>query len=430
MDIYTVKPNDTLSSIGSYFGLSAQFIQNTNLLPNPFNLVVGQSLIILYPEISHTVKEGDTLFSISQQYDTDITTLLQNNPFLYNRIYLYEGETIVISYKTDRSKSVLSNAYTYGNLKLEDQNLSYPYLTFVTSFTYGFETSGELVYAKDANTLKDTAYFKVCPLMHLSTFSSAGNFSTQLASTLLNSPDIQNILAENILNNIKEKGYCGLDIDFEYLPAEDAEKYAEFVGFLTEKLNAEGYITVTALAPKTSAEQKGATYVGHMYPQIGQNSNYSFVMTYEWGYTYGPPMAVAPIKSVRRVLDYAVSAISPSKIWMGVPTYGYDWTLPYVIGGEPALSISNPRAIETALKYKAEIRFDEEAQSPYFFYTDENSNIHEVWFEDARSIYAKLQLISEYGLSGCGYWNLERPFPQNWMILNDMYFITKNFRKI
>lgn len=425
MIIYTVKPNDTLSSIGANYGLSPQFIQNINLLPNPLRLVVGQSIIILFPEVSHTVKAGETIYSISRSYDTDIITILQNNPFLYSRTYLYEGETIVISYETDREKTVISNAYTYGNLKTDEENLSYPYLTYVTPFTYGFETTGSLVYANDINAIKNVAYFGVCPLMHLSTFSSKGNFSSQLASTILNSPDVQNVLAENILQNIIQKGYCGVDVDFEYLPAEDAEKYAKFIGLLTEKLNAQGYITVTALAPKVSAEQKGAVYEGHIYPLIAENSNYCFVMTYEWGYTYGPPMAVAPINNVRRVLDYAVSVIPPEKIWMGVPTYGYDWTLPFVRGGEPALSISNSRAVETALKYKADIKFDEQAQSPYFFYTDEDSRVHEVWFEDARSIYSKLQLISEYGLSGCGYWNLERPFPQNWMILNNMYFIKK-----
>ena len=34
-------------------------------------------------------------------------------------------------------------------------------------------------------------------------------------------------------------------------------------------------------------------------------------MTFEWGYTYGPPMAVAPLPQVRAVLDYAVSVIEP-----------------------------------------------------------------------------------------------------------------------
>ena len=48
---------------------------------------------------------------------------------------------------------------------------------------------------------------------------------------------------------------------------------------------------------------------------------------------------------------------------------------------------------------------------------------HEVWFEDARSIRAKLSLIPEYGLDGAGYWNLMRPFPQNWLVLDSLFTI-------
>ena len=38
-------------------------------------------------------------------------------------------------------------------------------------------------------------------------------------------------------------------------------------------------------------------------------------------------------------------------------------------------------------------------------------------------IAAKLSLIPEYGLSGAGYWNLMRPFPQNWLVLDSLFTI-------
>ena len=40
-------------------------------------------------------------------------------------------------------------------------------------------------------------------------------------------------------------------------------------------------------------------------------------MTYEWGYSGGPAMAVSPIDQVRRVLEYAITEIPPNKIMMG-----------------------------------------------------------------------------------------------------------------
>lgn len=150
--------------------------------------------------------------------------------------------------------------------------------------------------------------------------------------------------------------------------------------------------------------------------------------SYEWGYTYGPPMAVAPVYAVRRVLDYAVTEIPPEKIFMGFPNYAYNWTLPFEAGESRAASLSNPGAVDVAIRYGAEIRFDETAQTPYFFYTDEQGAVHEVWFEDPRSSLAKFKLVEEYGFRGLGYWNFMRPFPANFSLLNAMFQIQPGIR--
>lgn len=139
-------------------------------------------------------------------------------------------------------------------------------------------------------------------------------------------------------------------------------------------------------------------------------------------------MAVAPINKVRAVLDYAVTEIPRDKIFMGIPNYGYDWTLPFVKGESKARSLGNVEAVELAARYGAEILFDFSAQSPYFNYTDEEGREHVVWFEDARSIDAKLRLIAEYGLTGAAWWNIMKFFPQNWLVASSLYDIRKVVR--
>ena len=146
-------------------------------------------------------------------------------------------------------------------------------------------------------------------------------------------------------------------------------------------------------------------------------------MTYEWGYTYGPPMAVAPLRQVEQVLAYALTVIPPEKIFLGLPTYGYDWALPYVRGQTVANSISPQEALRLAWEFGAAIQYDEVAQSPWFRYTDQNRVIHEVWFEDARSARAKLHLAASQGLQGVGLWNLMRDAPQLYLVLNGDYTI-------
>src|SRR5699024_1214067 len=105
-------------------------------------------------------------------------------------------------------------------------------------------------------------------------------------------------------------------------------------------LHANDLFLSTALAPKTSASQQGLLYEAHDYAAHGDIADYVVLMTYEWGYSHGPPLAVSPIDKVRNVVEFALSVMSPEKILLGQNLYGYDWTLPYQQGGEPAEAIS------------------------------------------------------------------------------------------
>ena len=135
-------------------------------------------------------------------------------------------------------------------------------------------------------------------------------------------------------------------------------------------------------------------------------------------------MAVAPINMVRRVVEYAVSAIPREKISLGIPNYGYDWLLPYTRGKTKAENISSAQAVQRAIDFGVEIFFDETARSPYYHYWQYGIR-HEVWFEDARSISAKFDLIREFGLSGAGYWQLMNFFRPNWLLMQERFLIEK-----
>ena len=137
-------------------------------------------------------------------------------------------------------------------------------------------------------------------------------------------------------------------------------------------------------------------------------------------------MAVSPIDQVRAVLEYAVTEIPREKIMMGIPLYGYDWILPYVPGGQWAVTISPQEAIELALRYNTNIEYDTTAQAPFFYYTDGQGRYHIVWFEDARSIQAKFNLVKELGIRGFFYWVLGKDFPQNWLLIEGNFTVIKS----
>jgi len=273
----------------------------------------------------------------------------------------------------------------------------------------------------DAALIAAAQQMGVTPVMHLSTLTDDGRFDNQLANLVLNDMQVQSTLISSIVSTMEQRGYEVLDVDFEFVLAEDAQPYADFITSLRDTLAPRSWPVIVALAPKTSANQPGLLYEGHNYRLLGQAADAVLLMTYEWGYTYGPPMAVAPLPNVRRVVEYALTEIPAEKILLGIPNYGYDWTLPFVQGESRATSISNLYAVTLAADNGVEISYDSQAQAPFFRYRDDMGREHEVWFEDARSIRAKLSLISRYGLLGAGYWNLMRPFPQNWLVLNSMF---------
>lgn len=320
---------------------------------------------------------------------------------------------------------ILVNGYMYPNVDPGVLAATLPNLTFLSLFTYGITAQGDLVPLGDEALITAARQNGVIPLMVLAAMDANGQFDSQLASTVFNDPQASERLIQNILNNIRAKDLGGIDFDFEFLFAKDKEAYANFVNRTRERLTPEGYVVAVALAPKTYADQPGLLYEGHDYALMGKAANLTLLMTYEWGYIFGPPMAVAPLNQVRKVLDFGVTQIDPSKILMGIPNYGYDWTLPYVEGESMAEKISNTEAVLRAERVGAVIQYDEVAQSPHYNYFDNQGREHEVWFENEASIRAKLNLVAEYGLAGVSYWNLMDFFPANWEVLYSLYTVAK-----
>lgn len=135
-------------------------------------------------------------------------------------------------------------------------------------------------------------------------------------------------------------------------------------------------------------------------------------------------MAVAPVNKVREVVEYAVTEIPSEKIRLGIPNYGYDWPLPYERGVTKATTLGNVEAVQLAIGHGVDIQFDETAKSPFFRYW-QYGILHEVWFEDVRSLLAKFELIREFQLNGAGYWQIMRLFRANWLLLSEEFDIKK-----
>ena len=377
----------------------------------------------------YVVKQGDSVDSIAKSYNISAETILWDNQIEYpyrlavgQALYISDGNTV------EGRKLLYTSGYAYPFINEEVLEETLPYLDGLKVFSYGFTLEGELIppMSDDAWMIERAQQWGTRPILTLTPLGEDGHFNNNLVSALVRSHELQQRIIWELGSTMQEKGFGGLDIDFEYVLADDREGFAAFVGLATRVMNLFGYPVTVALAPKTSAEQRGLLYEGIDYALLGAAANRAMLMTYEWGYSQGPPMAVAPINMVRRVVDYAVTAIPREKLSLGIPNYGYDWALPYERGVTRAKTINNHQAVQLAIDFGVDIRFDETAMSPYFRYWQYGIQ-HEVWFEDVRSIKAKFDLIKEYELSGVGYWQLMSLFRANWLMLNEMFYIEREW---
>lgn len=433
MFIYTVEAGDTVYSVADEFGVPPSVIIGDNALTDTGALAIGQALLIRQPTSIYTVAEGDTVASVASRFGLDVNALYRLNPSLGGLPALYPGQTLVTGDVPPTYGTIETNAYVYPYVNRDVLRRTLPYLTYLTIFTYGITRDGALIPPSEADEREIIALareYGVKPLLLLSTLTEAGTFSNELAEYVLTNPAIEDAVIRELTDTIVSRGYSGVDLDFEYIGGELADEYVNFVRNVNSALDSRGdYLTAVALAPKTSSDQPGLLYEGHPYGALADAADRVLLMTYEWGYTYGPPMAVAPIDQVRRVVEYALTEMEANEAFLGVPSYGYDWTLPYVKGESMARSLSAEEAVRIAVDTGSRISFDEKSAAPFFSYYAPDATgtprDHIVWFEDPRSIGAKLSLINEYGLVGPSVWNGMRWFPQLWLMTNGLFTIEK-----
>ncbi len=427
MQIHVVEQGQTLNSIAKAYCTTAQEIIAVNEIPAPYTLVVGQALVIPIIGQFYIVSAGDSLYSIAQKYGVNVADLARVNGISQNQT-IYVGTKLYIPPSPKRNAEF--NAYVEPIGKEVSENLitsstmAACYLTYLAPFSFQIMRDGSL---KEPllNDFASIAANNCALLMMVVTNLEGGQFSGDLGEVILSDVSLQNKLLDNIIETAKRLNFKDVHFDLEFIPVDQKDNYLSFLRLAKQRLSRENILVSVALAPKTSAEQVGQWYEAHDYSGIGEIADFVVLMTYEWGYSGGPPRAVSPIDEVKKVIDYAITTMPPQKIMLGQNLYGYDWTMPYVPGGEFAKAISPQKAIELARTYQVPIEYDTTSQAPFLSYVDDENKEHIVWFEDARSIQAKFDLVKKYNLRGVSYWKLGLAFPQNWLLIDDNFIVVK-----
>lgn len=232
---------------------------------------------------------------------------------------------------------------------------------------------------------------------------------SELIHELLTNPELRERLVTSIEQMLVSRGFAGVNIDFEFVPPPDRPALNAFMESLYRRISPRFRVTISV--PAELRENPQHPFSGAFdYGTLAMFSDELFILAYDEHFSVPGP--VASIGFVRQVLNFAITRIPRNKIKLGMAAYGYDWV---EAGGMPR-TLSYSEAINLARQHNAVITYDEQAQESTFSYTADGVR-HIVWFEDARSFSAKLDVVNQYALGGIAVWRLGQEDPRVWGII-------------
>ena len=372
----------------------------------------------------HTVRSGDTVFRIANRYGVPMQALAKANG-LADPDRIIVGQSLVIPGVEKNRGELTVNGYCYPSISEQALAEALPHLTFLSVFACHVGADGSLTPMRgDERVIERAKAANVKPHMVIANIEEGKGFQSATIQALLENPAAQVRLLEGCVKLMHEKGYTGLDVDFEYVPAAVRENLNCFLAKARAWMHDEGFLLTSAVPTKMADSQPGLLYEGFDFWAQGKYNDFVTLMTYDFSHQGGPPGAVAPIDGVRRAVEFAMSRIPKDKLLMGIPNYGYDWRIPWQ-QGTSATVVNNPGAVAFAARQGVNIEFEEKTQTPWFRYVEPGGQRREIWFEDARSIRAKLELVRELDIAGVSYWTVNNPFAANWTLLEGMFKIKR-----
>lgn len=417
MYIDLVRPGETLAAVAARTGVEASRLQELNNLESAA-VTAGQALII--PSNRYVVQPGDTLWEISRRAGVSTQALQRANPAAAR--VLRPGQALRVPEPDRRPAEII------GYLPLTDPGVTaadigrwgIP-LTYVAIFAYLIDQAGTLTPVDDAAAIRAARAVGARPLMSIANMQAGGAFSPVIARAIIATPVVRERVISAILRIVAEKGYDGVDSDIENIDVSEREGYVDFLRELKERLG-EGRLLTVAVPPKWD-EFTFAYARGHDYAGIGRVADRVYLMNYEFHWVGGPPGAIAPLPSVRRALLYAARQMEARKILSGISTTAYDWPLPDTPENR-ARAWSHQEALAIAIREGVPIRYDPVSETPWFRYRADGAE-REVWFEDARSLLMKFQLLREAGVAGTGIWQLGAFSPQFPPLVNALFQVRR-----
>ena len=212
-------------------------------------------------------------------------------------------------------------------------------------------------------------------------------FDPEMAATILATPEKRKQHIDALMRICLEKGYDGIDLDWEMMKVADRDRFSSFVEELAQRLHAEKKLLSIAVFPKTSEPGEWDSQKSEDYKRIGAAVDEFKIMTYSFSGPWSKPGPQAPLDWADEVLSFAETVVKPSKIAMGVPFFGFEWV------GDEANTAYLRDVLKLQQRYLVETRRDGASKELRATYQDDKRLRHTFYVMDERALEAKLDLV-------------------------------------
>jgi spore germination protein YaaH len=313
--------------------------------------------------------------------------------------------------------------YIQGNIGLDSLEKNGQFIDYSAQFNAFVAPDGSVkfeygAYPKDGMRIAKNKNIKPLLVVHNMAHYKDNGYgsvtSKEVIHQVLNSAEKRKKTIQDTLRLVESYGFSGVNIDFESMVPSDRNLFTTFLTELRQVLAPKGYLVTAAIQAKTADNPSG--YFGAFdYNKIGSILDYAVVMTYDYSGPWGEPGPVASLPWVNDVLKYTTSVIPSQKVLMGVPAYGYNWTM--ANNKVVASDVIWWKKANELTKY-GPIQWDNKSSSPYLKYNKNNQH-NEAWFENQYSLGIKLQLVDKYNLGGVALWKMGFEDATFWKTINE-----------
>ena len=242
----------------------------------------------------------------------------------------------------------------------------------------------------------------------------SNGFNRDRTKAFLSKESLQNQFIAKMLVYSKLYGFDGINVDFENVGNDDADRLTTFVRKLADAARENG-LAVTIDLPVPTSWNKA-----YDRKALSDAVDYVIVMAYDehWG-TSPRAGSTASLPWTQQAVKRALNDVPAEKLLMGVPFYTREWAETKTGRGKVSVRARTMAMVSVDARLAetgAALQWQGDKGQNYFQYVSDDKT-YKIWVEDERSMALRMSLVKTFKLAGVAFWRKGFEKPEVWPVI-------------